>query len=113
MVTSALVITACGGNVVDEPGVGGGQGTTTTASSTVTFTCGSEACSASTEYCRDRLPLQPPPQGDGVEVVECLPLPAACGGVASCPCVPQLDCDVIDCAVDADGALRLLCKESI
>ena len=113
MVTWALFLVGCGGAVVDTEGAGGQAGTTTT-SAAVTFACGEDTCSAKTEYCRDRLPLQPPPVGDGSEVIECLPLPDECNGVPSCSCVPQLGtCDVIDCTVGDGGAVTVLCKESL
>lgn len=111
MVMWALFLVGCG-SVIDEPDGAGGQGGTTTTSAT--FACGEDTCSASTEFCRDRLPLQPPPVGEGSEVIECLPLPDECNGVPSCSCVPQLGtCDVIDCTVGDGGAVTVICKESL
>lgn len=107
LIFSLLAALGCGGKVVVDENNGGGSTT-----SGATFACGDKTCQRDTELCVDVPPVQPPPQGDGVETFDCVPLPVTCGVPPTCACVGNpTDCSfgVASCSVDANGAMTAVC----
>jgi hypothetical protein len=103
----SLLAAACGGKVVVDQNSGGGS------TSGATFACGDQLCQRDTELCVDVPPVQPPPQGDGVEAFHCVALPVTCSVPPTCACVGNpTDCTfgVASCSVDADGAMTAICQ---
>jgi hypothetical protein len=69
------------------------------------FACGAHFCSLSDHYCEEdgsHMPSIIPSS------YSCLPLPAACGGVASCACLSKVMCGAM-CTQTPDGGYRVLC----
>lgn len=103
----AAGVAGCGGKVVIDNSNGGST------TSGPTFACGDQTCQRDTEFCVDAPPAQPPPQGDGVETFQCVPLGVTCPVPPTCDCVGNpTDCSfgVASCSVDADGAMTAICN---
>lgn len=97
----------CGGNVVVDPGSGGGSTNTG-----ATFACGDQTCLLDTQMCVHIPPVQPPPEGDGIDVYECTTISPTCGTPTTCSCAgTPIDCinGVDGCSMGADGTLTLEC----
>jgi len=93
----------CGAKVAAEAGGGGPTGGT--------FPCGDTTCQQGSEYCIDIPPLQPPPQGDGIEAWACGTLAAGC---TTCACVPSASVSqclygVASCGSDGVGNVMVTC----
>lgn len=104
----AASVVGCGGKVVVDDGSGSGA----SMSGGATFACGDKTCQRDTELCVDVPPVQPPPQGDGVETWDCVPLPPTCAVPPTCACVgnpTSCSLGVASCSVDADGAMTAVC----
>lgn len=79
------------------------------------FDCGGCACDGTTHYCAQASGghVLPPadaaacPEPDGGSGFGCQPLPAACGGVPTCGCLPQTS-DACSCE-DVGGGLQVMC----
>jgi hypothetical protein len=100
----AACVVGCGAKVAVDDGGGTNGGPT--------FACGDKTCQRDTDLCVDAPPVQPPPQGDGVETYECVALGVTCSVPPTCACVGNpTGCSfgVASCSVDADGAMTAVC----
>jgi hypothetical protein len=68
------------------------------------FACGFRQCKKSNQYCQRSVS----DVGGEPDTYTCLVLPAACGGTASCSCLPSQSCGG-QCAGDSAGGLTLTC----